>query len=157
MPRVCVLDSWTTGCNLTQTAFSMPPPFDADIMESWAFATPARSLFMEAWLDEFVHAVSIGFDAYKALRHHSLPKTLLPSMPFMAHSVLYRTVSDQRGPDHRPSVCAHQPMVLRTCTFLTITGTLSGRFLLWAGPVLQTPWARACHAMLEGAVLVSCF
>ena len=50
---------------------------------------------MEAWLDEFVHALKMGFDEYKRLRQHSLPPTLLPSMPYLTIHGTFCVVRDR--------------------------------------------------------------
>jgi hypothetical protein len=70
-------------------------PWDTSIMENWAFACPAGSPLMAAWMQEFAFAIAVGFKKYKKLRSQSLPSTVVRKMPYLTMHGAFCVVRDR--------------------------------------------------------------
>jgi hypothetical protein len=73
------------GCPVSapETLFGFGSPWDPTIMETWAFAAPRNSVFMEHWYGNFNEALSMGFERFIDTHRADVPESLAPHLPYL--------------------------------------------------------------------------
>ena len=84
--HISPMETWIredASVSAPETLYGFGSPWDPTIMETWAFAAPRNSEFMEHWLQRFNEALSMGFAQYMDKHRADVPDSLAPHLPYL--------------------------------------------------------------------------